>query len=324
MEQNGFFVISLDFELLWGIFDKVDYKRKNVYFENTRFVIPKILDLFKEYNIHCTWATVGMLFNFNWEQWNYNIPKTIPEYSNRSLSAYKYGKSINSAETEFYCFAKEIIQKINATPNQEVGTHTYSHYYCLEQGQDLESFESDLKKAIELAKEMNIELKSLVFPRNQFNSDYLKVCKKLGIENVRSNPDNWYWRDPQNNSLKTKVFRTGDAYIGINDKSYSPSSIKKEDKKPLAQKASRLLRPYSENKILNDLKLRRIKSEITTAAKNDEIYHLWWHPHNFGKNPEGNLHDLKVILEHFRSCSQNYNMSSLNMMEINSKLFSAE
>ncbi|MDT0689829.1 polysaccharide deacetylase family protein [Salegentibacter sp. F188] len=320
MEQNGFFVISLDFELLWGIFDKVDYKRKNLYFENTRFVIPKILDLFKEYNIHCTWATVGMLFNFNWEEWNYNIPETIPEYSNRSLSAYNYGKSINSAETEFYCFAKEIIQKINAAPNQEIGTHTYSHYYCLEQGQDLESFESDLKKAIELAKEMNIELKSLVFPRNQFNSDYLKVCKRLGIENVRSNPEDWYWKDTQQDFLKNRIFRTGDAYIGPKNKSYALDSLIIDKEKPLAQKASRLLRPYSSNKFLNNLKLRRIISEMTYAARNNEIYHLWWHPHNFGNNPKENLQDLKIIFEHFKSCQKDYNFNSLNMAEVNNQI----
>ena len=53
-------VISLDFELLWGVFDKVDYKEKETYFKNTRKVIPKILDLFSENDIHCTWATVGM------------------------------------------------------------------------------------------------------------------------------------------------------------------------------------------------------------------------------------------------------------------------
>ena len=58
MNENGFLVLSLDFELLWGVFDKVDYKEKKTYFKNTRKVIPEILDLFSEFQIHSTWATV--------------------------------------------------------------------------------------------------------------------------------------------------------------------------------------------------------------------------------------------------------------------------
>jgi peptidoglycan/xylan/chitin deacetylase (PgdA/CDA1 family) len=318
MNKKGFFVITLDFELLWGIFDKVHCNEKKNYFQSTREVIPQILKLFEEFNIHCTWATVGMLFNSDWEEWKLNFPGKLPGYDNNSLSAYDYGNSIRTSENEFQCFAKGIIEKINATPNQEIGTHTYSHYYCLEPGQNLESFEADLKKSIELAKGMNIELTSLVFPRNQFNSEYLKVCKKLGIENVRSNPDDWYWKDTQQDSLKNKIFRTGDAYVGPKNKSYPLSSLKLKKDEPLAQKASRLLRSYSTNSLLNNLKLRRIKSEMTYAAKKKEIYHLWWHPHNFGNNPQENLNDLRVILEHYEKCKEEYNFQSLNMDGLNS------
>ncbi len=315
--ENGALVISLDFELLWGVFDKVDQKEKETYFQNTRKVIPKILDLFSEYQIHSTWATVGMLFNKNWEEWRGNTPNILPEYKNSDLSAYHYGKSIQTPETEFLCFARDLIQQIQNTPHQEIGTHTYSHYYCLEEGQILASFKADLEKAIEMAKQMGIELKSLVFPRNQFNEDYLKVCYDLGIVNVRSNPTDWYWKDTQNDSLKNKIFRTGDAYLGSNNKSYKVTDLHVEKGKPLSQKASRLLRPYSKNKFLNDLKLKRIKSEMTSAAKNNEIYHLWWHPHNFGNNPDENIADLKEILIHYIDCKDKYGFQSATMDEIN-------
>lgn len=316
---NGFLVISLDFELLWGVFDKVDYKEKETYFQNTRNVIPEILKLFSEYKIHCTWATVGMLFNENWTEWQKNLPAIHPEYVNPNISAYNYAKSVPNNEVEEMCFAKDLILQIMNTPFQEVATHTYSHYYCLESGQTLESFEADLKMAITIAKDMGISLKSLVFPRNQFNEDYLKVCYELGIENVRSNPANWYWTNVQGDSLKDKIFRTGDAYLGLNDKSYKLSEIKVVKDQPISQKASRLLRPYSSSNIVNSLKLKRIKSEMTKAAKKGEIYHLWWHPHNFGNNPEYNFKDLKEILSHYSYCHSKYGFNSLNMMEIGNK-----
>jgi len=320
IKNKGCLVISLDFELLWGVFDKVNYKEKEIYFKNTRIVIPEILNLFSEYDIHCTWATVGMLFNKNWNQWSENRPEFLPRYNNQSLSAYTYGNVINSKESEFYCFAKDLIMQIKETPNQEIATHTYSHYYCLEEGQMISSFKADLKKSIELADSMGIKLRSLVFPRNQFNEEYLKVCYELGIENVRSNPTDWYWKDTQSSSIKNRIFRTGDAYFGTNNKSYK---LKREDKMegwPLSQKASRLLRPYTSNSLLNYLKLKRIKSEMTYAAKNNQIYHLWWHPHNFGNNPEENMADLRKILEHYKKCQEEYGFGSLTMAELKSSI----
>jgi peptidoglycan/xylan/chitin deacetylase (PgdA/CDA1 family) len=313
---NGYLVISLDFELLWGVFDVVDFEEKRIYFENTRLVIPKILEGFIKHNVHVTWATVGMLFHKNWEEWERNFSGTLPAYSNSKLSAYEFGKTIKPRDTENLCFAPELIREIAQSPGQEIGTHTYSHYYCLEEGQTLASFKADLEKSIELAKKMGIELKSLVFPRNQLREDYLKVCYELGIINVRSNPSSWYWKDPASDSILTKLARTGDAYFPLGKKSYSIKEVIKNPNLPLEQKAGRFLRPVECNSILHKLKIRRIKMEMTLAAKNNEIYHLWWHPHNFGDNPLQSIQDLKSVLTHFEKLREKFNFQSANMCEI--------
>ncbi len=311
--KNGTLIISLDFELLWGIFDKVDYREKEIYFKNTREVIPQILNLFAEYGIHCTWATVGMLFNENWDEWNSNFPDVLPDYENEKLCAYKFGRIIQSKATEKMCFAPDLIREISNTPGQEIGTHTYSHYYCLENGQNTHSFRADLEQVIKVASELDIELHSLVFPRNQLNGEYLEICAELGIKTVRSNPSSWYWKDTEKNKLIHKIFRTGEAYMGINDKSYKISNLKNENKSPLSQLASRFLRSHSSISLLNKLRLKRIKSEMTKAAKYNEVYHLWWHPHNFGNNPQENLKALRLILIHYQSCKEKYNFESKNM-----------
>ncbi len=317
-QGEGMLVISLDFELLWGVFDKVDYHKMQGYFYITRRLIPELLKLFSQYEVHVTWATVGMLFNDSWERWQDNIPQIIPDYKRRELSAYHYGHAISSPTTRDLCLAQDLVRAIADTPHQEVGTHTYSHYYCLEPGQTIEAFEQDLIKCVELAGEMGIQLKSLVFPRNQFNSSYLEVCHKLGIENVRSNPDVWYWNRPQRNAIQDKIFRTGDAYLGFNDKSYPITDLEWKVAQPLAQKASRLLRPHSGKALLDRMKINRIKSEMTTAARRQEIYHLWWHPHNFAHHPEQNLMELQEILSHFKKCQERYGFQSKNMAEVNS------
>lgn len=310
------FIISLDFELLWGIFDVVDYNAKKHYLRQTREVIPKILKLFLENKIHATWATVGMLFNENWEEWDENIPSEIPNYRNKSLSAYNFGEAIKSKTTEEFCFAPDLIKMIFETTGQEVATHTYSHYYCREEGQTARNFDQDLAKAGFMAKKMKIDLKSLVFPRNQINPEYLQICREHGIENVRSNPSSWYWKNTLSEAFTTKISRSGDAYLPLGHKTYPPGDLIKKKGLPLEQKASRFLRPVEGNNILRKLKLNRIKSEMTRAAKKKEIYHLWWHPHNFGDHPEESMKDLQVIIKHFKHCREKYNFQSATMEEL--------
>lgn len=317
MSENGYLVISLDFELLWGVFDVVDYRKKKEYFRNTREVLPAILTKFEQHKIHATWAVVGMLFNKDWKEWKKNRPKVVPHYSNSSLSAYDFGDSIANEETEGLVFAPELIQQINDTEGQEIGTHTYSHYYCLEQGQTIEQFSADLQKAIEVARKMDIELKSLVFPRNQLQEEYLKVCAELGIENVRSNPSSWYWKDTLSEAFTTKLARSGDAYLPLGSKTYSLGDLQIVEGLPLEQKASRFFRPVEGHSFLRKMKLSRIKREMTRAAKRKEIYHLWWHPHNFGEQPEESIKDLLILLYHFEECREKYGFQSLNMQEMN-------
>lgn len=318
--ENGKLVLSLDFELLWGIFDKVDPEESKEYFERTRGLIPKILALFKKHEISCTWAVVGMLFNRDWEEWEQNIPENLPSYRNRELDPYEFGKSVREKGLVHTCFAPELIEQIINTPGQEIATHTYSHYYCSEPGQTTTEFKKDIEKAIAIAKGYGIVIRSLVFPRNQLNESYLSVCRELGIKSVRSNPSDWYWQETEQPSLLKKIFRTGDAYLGVNNKSYSFSEMQKNYEVPLQQKASRLLRPCSHHGLLNDLRLRRIKSEMTSAARNREVYHLWWHPHNFARNPEQSLAELEQLLDHYLFLKRKYEYQSYNMEMIENQL----
>ena len=65
MNKNGKFVISLDFELLWGMRDKrtIDTYGENIL--GVRNSIPKMIELFNEFSINATFATVGFLFAKN-------------------------------------------------------------------------------------------------------------------------------------------------------------------------------------------------------------------------------------------------------------------
>ena len=81
--------------------------------------------------------------------------------------------------------------------------------------------------------------------------------------------------------------------------------------------ASRFLRPFNPKlKALDALRLQRIKNDMTAAAQKNALYHLWWHPHNFGIHRQENLSFLKSILQHHRSLQQQYGFLSMTMSEV--------
>ncbi len=314
----GILNISLDFELHWGRFDKVVLDAPNRrYFEQTRQVFPRMVDLFRVYEMHVTWAIVGMLYHRNAAEWRALQPAVHPGYEQPHFSSYHWVQQHGLQEPEdIYHFAPDLIQLLETVPFFETGTHTYSHYYCKEGGQTAEQFREDLRLALEVASRRGHVIRSLVFPRNQFNEQYLSVCAELGIETVRSNPDAWYWDANRPESLLKKVFRTGDAYTNLLGSKVVPLALIDRSNHPLLLPASRLYRAWTEKSaVLNRLKLQRILNEMTVAARQGGYYHLWWHPHNFGWHPEECMGELELILKHYRDLNREYGFESLTMGE---------
>ena len=61
-QESGKLVISLDFELFWGMRDKTTIEEYKQNLLGVREIIPSILNLFKKYTIHATWAVIGFIF----------------------------------------------------------------------------------------------------------------------------------------------------------------------------------------------------------------------------------------------------------------------
>lgn len=320
--MKSIFTISLDFELHWGGFEKWPLEQYRTYFQNTRTVVPQLLELFRKHEVHVTWATVGMLFHRERASMVEDSPALRPTYAATELSAYNFigqtGIGSSEADDPFH-YAGSLVDQIVATPYQELGSHTFSHYYCQEAGQTIDQFRDDLRAAQRSAKRYGKTLESLVFPRNQFNEAYLRVCYEEGFRAVRDNPRDWFWNigSTQNESMWKRLNRGADAYLPVGKKNtYTLDSIEVVPGMPLCLPASRLLRPYRPSEyFLNTMKIARIKQEMERAAQRGEVYHLWWHPHNFGNFPVQSLEGLRKILEHFDYCRNRYAMGSLTMGE---------
>lgn len=312
--MNGKFIISLDFELMWGVFDK---KTKENYGEDiyaVREVIDRLLEIFRRFEIKVTFATVGFLFAKNKKELTDYIPKIKPNYKNNLLDPYKhYIGNIGKNELEDkYHYAHNVLKKIARTSKHEIGSHTFSHYYCLEQGQSDESFKADLVSAKKIAEKENITIESIIFPRNQYNYNYDKILIENGIKYYRGNENAWFYKEKssEDESLFRRGFRLLDSYLNIS----GHNCFRVQPGKLVNVPSSRFLRPFNPKfRILEALRLRRIKKSMTYAAKNRLVYHLWWHPHNFGSFQNENFLFLEAVLNHYEYLNKKYNFDSCTM-----------
>lgn len=312
--KKGSFVISLDFELFWGVIDATTKEKFGQQILGARKAIPQILDLFNEYDIHATWGIVGLLFAENHSELIEYSPQVKPNYIEKKFSAYDYFDCVGENEQDdVFHFAPSLIQKIKQYNHQEIASHTYSHYYCKALGQDETSFEHDLTSAQNIANaKQNVVLKSLILPRNQYLKEYAKVIKKCGFSSVRGNPAHYAYN---NSDMFARAMRLLDSYTNIcGMKCYGVKDCVEDE--IINIKASCFFRKYNKNlKLLEGLKIYSIKRQMKFAAKKGKIFHLWWHPHNFGTNTQINLNQMRLIFEYYKELNAKYGFESKNMRE---------
>ena len=313
--MSGRFVISLDFELLWGVRDHADKDSYGANILGARDAIPRILELFAENDIHATWATVGFLFCEDKDELIDCLPEVRSSYTDPALSNYNYLHDVGKNEkADPYYFGATLIEKIRQTPGQEIGTHTLSHCYCLEDGHTVEAFEADLCAAQRLASRRGITLRSIVFPRNQFGPEHLDACKRQGLTTYRGNPDSWAYRAAKGaeQTPMRRALRLVDAYTGV----LGPQTFSRYSDVLENVPASRFLRPCAGRlAAFHPRHIATIQRSMTVAAQTGMGYHLWWHPHNFGRDLDANMHGLRQIIRHFAQLRTTCDMSSLTMAD---------
>lgn len=320
MGKTGALVISLDFELYWGVRDKRTLSDCEQNLQGARQVIPAILELFHKYEIHATWATVGFLFCETREELIGTLPNELPDYADPNLSPYRYvlsGALGAREQVDPYHYALSLIRLISSCPHQYIGSHTHSHYYCLEPGQTARTFSEDLAAFKKVARKKGYAPTSIVFPRNQFTPSYLAVCKKHGFTAYRGNERSWMYKagSSAQNTLLKRALRLVDAYVNLSGHhAYETLSTSQEGLVDVP--ASRFLRPYSPRlRWLESIRLKRLQRDLLYAAKNRRLYHLWWHPENFGSHLAENLRVLEQLLQCYAKLRSQYGMQSLSMEE---------
>lgn len=306
-------IVSLDLELFWGMQDMMDLSEYQQNIQGGRMAIPQMLELFQKHGIHATWATVGFLFGSNEEELRKYFPKQLPTYEKEELSAYRCFGSIGTNEEDAPCYyGSSLLEKIALVPGQEIGSHTFSHYYCREAGQTVEQFRADMEAAKAIASDKGFDVRSVILPRNQCEPEYTQVLTELGFTAYRDEENDWIHEKIKFRPLM-RLLRLMDVYLPLTGQGgYVPKS-----EQGIANLiGSRMYKPFFKPlAFLEWLKIRRIKKQMLHAAKKGLTFHLWWHPHNVGVHTDFHMRQLEEIFCYYEKLKEKYGMRSLNMGE---------
>ena len=316
-KNSGVLIISLDFELLWGMADHEPLESAGRFAE-VHSIVPRILDLFKKYEIHATWATVGALMAHDDEEFFRFLPETLPEQTEYVLKRIGLHPSYRTNTVpRDAVFAPELVKMILDTPGQEVGSHTYTHYYCNLGSSRPEDFRNEIVATNQIASRNGISCKSVVFPRNRFSMGYIATLSKEGIVAFRGHErDSWLKVFANINWKLFRLFDKLDNYLPLERNMTYPFEDLRMINKVVNVNSSRFFKPYTKRlSKLETLKRNRFKRELKKAAIKGEIYHIYWHPHNFLEDIEKNIETLEWFLNVFSSMRDRYAMQSCSMAE---------
>ena len=320
-------MISLDFELHWGVFDSLGahdgYRDALI---GAREAVPRMLEAFAQRGVRATWAVVGFLFAESREELEAFAPAHRPAYSDRRRDPYRVAIGPSEREDPLH-YAPSLIRAIAACPGQEIATHTFSHYYCHEPGQTREQFEADLRSAVAIAFQRRLPVSSIVFPRNQVRSDYLPILEDCGITAFRGQEAPLALETPTSPraSWLTRGRRFADSYVGLSGSGTVPWSAMRHGPRLANVAASRFLRPtMKRHRWLDELKVRRVTGAMQDAARRRDVFHVWWHPHNFGSDVVTSMRHLEIILDTFVRLRDADGMQSLNMRDVARSVLASE
>lgn len=318
--MKGTFIISLDFELLWGLsgWDKNQIESYKSHIEGSKLALNRILEVFANYDMKCTIAFVGGMNCHSINELRLVSPKHRPQYRNSLFSSYEsLIPKIDKLYPSDLFFCRDVITELAQNSRVELASHTFSHYYCLEEGQCSQEFEADIYTAVNHAKSNGISLKTIIFPRNQVSMNYLNICNQYGLTHYRGNLETFLYcseNTPKKLSLK-RVLRLLDTYVNLSG--YNTYIYPNKNGNMINVPGSRFLRPFSPRlAFLEPFKIKRILESIRYAARHSQIYHIWWHPHNFGINTEENIKQLEIICEYYKKMQNKYGMECKFISEI--------
>jgi len=283
--QKGIFTLSLDFELIWGTLDILgpDGFKKACEIERSE-VIERLLNLLTEFEVPATWCIVGHLFL---DRCNGKHPEIAIDQE-----WFKFDPGTDVHRDPIF-YGRDLIEKIRACEvRQEIGSHSFSHIIFGDCAR--ETAASELAASRSVAHDAGIDLRSFVFPRNVVG--HVDLLREFGFRCFRGPEPVWYERNGWSQGVRriahlTNVLlaKTPPVVVPIDEGGglwNIPGSM--------IYFPSHGARRY----IPVERRVRRAVRGLDSAAREKQVFHLWFHPTNLVDEMESMFKGLREIFSH--------------------------
>lgn len=279
MVSQGVFTISIDVELAWGVFDLPDVAGFLPAIGQTRVIVKELLTLFRRHGISATWAVVGHLFLDRCERQDGTIHPEITR-PNHAWFPYDWFRDDPGTDCDAapLWYGLDLVRAVReATPLQEIGLHSFCHMIYGDPGCSREAADSDLREARRVTEGMGIAPVSFVFPRDL--PGYLDLLAAHGFLCYRDQPSWWFRNLPGRRLIQAGHLL--DDFLGLPSPTVRP---RLEDCGLVNIPGSMLFRhARGIRRIIPAMsRVRKARAGIQRAIARGEIFHLHFHPWNFG------------------------------------------
>lgn len=304
----GSIVISLDMELAWGRIERDDRFLYYSLLENTRNVINRLLALFDKYDVPVTWAVVGRLI----EKRDNHAEPLSAFYANvdeKELYADQIRNSIENSWLEF----PDLIEMIKShSAKHEIGSHTYSHIlfgdWLDEKGVNRELAQLDFAAAQNVWEKHGLRPRSIIYPRNAIG--YVEVLRNYGFDVFRSKNLSRYSSLP---GFLQKICNAIELFLPVSPLT-SPAMSTKDGLIDLPGSMHFKVMHWTYRKYVPFGILRRKAIlGLKRASRRKEVFHLWFHPFDFGHCTEEHFAVFESVLS-FAADLRGKNKIKINVM----------
>lgn len=309
-ESSGAFVVSLDTELVWGMFDTGAVAPER--YAGTRNIIRSLLDLFDEHRIPATWALVTHLLT------DCRTSESDGQSHSDSCEQYSRNTALPCQQplTSELWHEPRILNWIeDAEADHDVGSHTHTHLVFNEATR--EGARSDIEQSVATASCHGIDMASFVYPRNAIA--HRDILSDVGFEVYRGIDSRWYERS-QMPAPVVKGARFADEAT-----QWTPPTVLPRTESGLVEvPGSQIFRPVHAGWQYTPKESQRSRAiaGLDRAARTGQIFHLWFHPFNFARDPERLLTEFEAVLAHAESLVRQGRLDILTMRDV-AKLYRA-
>lgn len=306
-EDKGVFTLSLDTELAWGTFDVGRIEKFEEAYRRTPGIIHELCTLFDKYQISATWALVSHLLvdcegdhrgqtspTFEWiDDWFGELPCS------------------RGFDRELW-YAPWLVNRLRSCDvEQEIGLHGATHMPLGAQGCSKQNADKELETAIKTLGEYGVDPESFVFPRNDIG--HLDILVKHGIRVYRGVDARWYEQSPTPDAVKPPLRFVDEATRR------PPPVVEPVLHDGIVEiPGSQVFRPTQGGWKYTTAQssIARAVNGLQRAAQRGGVFHLWFHPFNFGHAPDKDLKRLEHVLESAYELSERGEIECRPMREV--------